>query len=326
MRTLTDEAGLLGIYRTAVRINRADEKLRGLLTSGELAVSYYSPRGQEVVAAGMMSRLRAEDYLVTTYRGIHDQIAKGIPLEPLFAELFGRVDGTCKGKGGPMHVTQPETGVMVTTGVVGSGLPIAVGLGLAAQVRGQDRVTVVCFGDGASNIGAFHEALNMAALWRLPVVFLCQNNRYAESTRYSDGTTVERIAQRAASYGIPGVTVDGNNAGEMAEAASQAVARARAGEGPTLLEAMTYRFMGHYFGDAGAYMDADEFVAAQAADPVPALRKELLRAGISTEEELTALENEEQAAVDSAAAFAKASALPGVDELRRDVYREEVVA
>ncbi|WP_202125591.1 thiamine pyrophosphate-dependent dehydrogenase E1 component subunit alpha [Actinomadura physcomitrii] len=323
---MTDEAGLLGIYRTAVRINRADEKLRGLLTSGELAVSYYSPRGQEVVAAGMMSRLRAEDYLVTTYRGIHDQIAKGIPLEPLFAELFGRVDGTCKGKGGPMHVTQPETGVMVTTGVVGSGLPIAVGLGLAAQVRGQDRVTVVCFGDGASNIGAFHEALNMAALWRLPVVFLCQNNRYAESTRYSDGTTVERIAQRAASYGIPGVTVDGNNAGEMAEAASQAVARARAGEGPTLLEAMTYRFMGHYFGDAGAYMDADEFVAAQAADPVPALRKELLRAGISTEEELTALENEEQAAVDSAAAFAKASALPGVDELRRDVYREEVVA
>jgi pyruvate dehydrogenase E1 component alpha subunit len=323
---VNDQPDLLEIYRTAVRIHRADERLRGLLTSGELAVAYYSPRGQEIVAAAMMSRLRREDYLVTTYRGIHDQIAKGIPLEPLFAELFGRVDGTCKGKGGPMHVTHPETGVMVTTGVVGSGLPIGVGLGLAAQVRGEDRVTVACFGDGASNIGAFHEALNMAALWKLPVVFLCQNNRYAESTRYADGTTVDRIATRAASYGIPGVTVDGNDAAEMAAAAHDAVERARSGGGPTLLEAMTYRFMGHYFGDSGAYMDAEEFAAAQQADPVPRLRARLLADELATEAELTALETAEQEAIEAAVLFAQNSPPPGADELRRDVYREEVPA
>jgi TPP-dependent pyruvate/acetoin dehydrogenase alpha subunit len=323
---LTDREDLLGIYRTAVRIHRADDKLRGLITSGELAVAYYSPRGQEVLSAAALSHLRHEDYLVTTYRGIHDQIAKGIPLKPLFAELFGRADGTCKGKGGPMHVTHPDTGVMVTTGIVGSGLPIGVGLALAAQVRGEDRVTVVCFGDGASNIGAFHESLNMAALWKLPVVFLCQNNRYAESTRYADGTSVDRIATRAVSYGIPGVTVDGNDASETAQAVGEAVARARAGDGPTLVEAMTYRFMGHYFGDAGAYMDEEEFATAQQADPVPALRAKLVADGIATEAELTELEAAEQAAVQAAAEFAKNSPAPPLDELRRDVYREEVPA
>lgn len=324
---MTDPAAdrLLDVYRGAVRIHTADETMRGLLTSGELAIAYYSPRGQEVVAAAGLAPLTRADYLVTTYRGVHDQIAKGIPLEPLFAELFGRSGGTCKGKGGPMHVTHPESGVMVTTGVVGSGLPIAVGLALSSQVTGDGRVTVATFGDGASNIGAFHEALNMASLWKLPVVFLCQNNRYAESTRYADCTTAPHIADRAASYGMVGETVNGNDAEALLAAADRAVERARSGAGPTLLEAETYRFMGHYFGDTGAYMDPAEFAAAQALDPVPALRARLLELGVA-EDAVTAVERDAKVAVDAAVAFAKDSPPASLDELRRDVYREEVPA
>ncbi len=166
--------------------------------SGEIALSYYSPRGQEIVAAATAQSLRRDDYVVTTYRGIHDQIAKGVPLRLLFAEYFGKVTGSCKGKGGPMHVTHPESGVMLTTGIVGSGLPIANGLALAAVLRNEDRVVVITnFGDGASNIGAFHEALNLAALWKLPVVFLCQNNEFAEHTTYANGTSCANVADRA---------------------------------------------------------------------------------------------------------------------------------
>lgn len=318
---------LVRLYRTAALIHRADEKLRTLLTSGELAAAYYSPRGQEIVAAAMAhSTLRADDYLVTTYRGIHDQIAKGMPLDLLFAEIFGKATGACKGKGGGMHVTHPATGVMVTTGIVGSGLPIATGLATAAQIRGEDRVTVVCFGDGASNIGAFHEALNLASLWKLPVVFLCQNNRYAESTTYANGTSAEHVADRADGYGMPGVTVDGNDPEAALGAITQAVLRARAGEGPTLVEAQTYRFMGHYFGDPGAYMDRAEYDAALAADPVPRLRATLLERGLADEDQLLALEAEIAAEVERAVAFAVESPYPGADELRRDVYREEVPA
>jgi len=324
---VTDPAAerLLDVYRRAIRIHTADETLRGLLTSGELAIAYYSPRGQEVVAAAGLSPLRRADYLVTTYRGIHDQIAKGIPLEPLFAELFGRSGGTCKGKGGPMHVTHPDSGVMVTTGVVGSGLPIAVGLALSSQVVGDGRVTVATFGDGASNIGAFHESLNMASLWKLPVVFLCQNNHYAESTRYADGTTAVHVADRAAAYGMVGETVDGNDAEALVAAADRAVDRARDGGGPTLLEAETYRFMGHYFGDAGAYMDAAEYAAAQAADPVPKLRTRLIELGVA-ESDVVAVEQDAAAVVAAAVTFAQESPPAPLDELRRDIYLEEAPA
>ena len=236
---------LLSIYRKARLINLVDERFRGLLRSGRLAAVYYSPRGQEILAGAMGVHLSASDYLVTTYRGIHDQLAKGIPLRPLFAEYYAKATGACKGKGGPMHITHPESGVMVTTGIVGSGLPIANGLGWASQIKQDGRVTVVTFGDGASNIGAFHEALNMASLWKLPVIFLCQNNLYGESSKYEKCTAVDHISERAASYKMVGVTVDGNDPEAMWRASGEAVARARAGDGPTLLEAKTFRFMGH---------------------------------------------------------------------------------
>ncbi|MET7927014.1 thiamine pyrophosphate-dependent dehydrogenase E1 component subunit alpha [Streptomyces sp. NPDC005349] len=318
---------LVRIYRTAALIHRSDERLRGMLTSGELAAAYYSPRGQEIIAASMAhSGITHDDYLVTTYRGIHDQIAKGMPLNLLFAEIFGKATGACKGKGGPMHVTHPDTGVMVTTGIVGSGLPIGVGLATSSDIRKDGRVTVVCFGDGASNIGAFHESLNLASLWKLPVVFVCQNNLYAESTSYANGTTAEHIADRAAGYGIPGVTVNGNDPEASLDAFTAALDRARAGEGPTLVEAVTYRFMGHYFGDPGAYMDKEEFQAALAADPVPALRSLLLERGLSDEKTLRAIEAEVAQEVDNAIDFANNSPYPGAEELGLDVYREQVSA
>lgn len=320
-----DADTFVDIYRIAATIKLVDERIRSLLMSGEIALSYYSPRGQEIVAAATASSLRSEDYIVTTYRGIHDQIAKGVPLRLLFAEYFGKVTGSCKGKGGPMHVTHPETGVMLTTGIVGSGLPIANGLALASVLRNEQRVTVVNFGDGASNIGAFHEALNLAALWKLPVVFLCQNNEYAEHTTYANGTSCANVADRAVSYGIPGVTVNGNDPTAMYAAAAEAIARARRGSGPTLLEAKTFRFMGHFFGDDGSYIDEAIMADRMAKDPVPAMRRQLLDDNYADEATLNAIEAEANKQIDDALQFARESDYPDESELARDVYAEEVL-
>jgi TPP-dependent pyruvate/acetoin dehydrogenase alpha subunit len=315
---------LLEIYRTASLIQLVDEQIRHLLMSGEIALSYYSPRGQEIVAAATGQSLRPEDYVVTTYRGIHDQIAKGVPLRLLFAEYFGKITGSCKGKGGPMHVTHPESGVMLTTGIVGSGLPIANGLALAAVLRNEPRVVVANFGDGASNIGAFHEALNLAALWKLPVIFLCQNNEFAEHTAYANGTSCANVADRAAAYGIRGVTVDGDDPAAMYAAAAEAVASARSGGGPTLLEAKTFRFMGHFFGDDGSYIDAQLMADRMAKDPVPALRENLIADGHADEAALQELDSRARQQITDAVEFARNSDYPDVAELGRDVYAEEV--
>jgi len=311
---------LLEIYRKALKIQLIDEKVRGLLMSGRMAAVFYSPRGQEILAGAMAVNLKPTDYIVTTYRGMHDQVAKGIPLRNLFAEYYGKATGTCKGKGGPMHITYPTLGIMVTTGVVGAGLPIANGLALASQLKKDGRVTVVSFGDGASNIGAFHESLNMASLWKLPVVFLCQNNLYGECTKYEKATAVPNIADRAASYNMRGVTVNGNDAQAMYEASREAVERARNGEGPTLLEAKTFRFMGHYFGDPGAYIPKEEYAAHLARDPMPATRAAVLKSGAITEAELEALAKEIHAEIDDALQFALDSAPPDVSEIDVDIY------
>ena len=318
-RTLPPKT-LLEIYRTALKIQLIDEKVRGLLMSGRMAAVFYSPRGQEILAAAMAANLQPTDYLVTTYRGMHDQVAKGIPLKQLFAEYYGKVTGTCKGKGGPMHITYPKAGIMVTTGVVGAGLPIANGLALASQLKGDGRVTVVTFGDGASNIGSFHESLNMASLWKLPVIFLCQNNGYGECTKYEKATAVANIADRAASYDMRGVTVDGNDAQAMYEATREAVERARKGEGPTLLEAKTFRFMGHYFGDPGAYIPKEEYAAALARDPMPKARALVLQSGAATEADLETFAKQINAEIDEALQFALDSVPPDVSEIDVDIY------
>lgn len=310
------------IFRRMALLKANDERVRKTIMTGRLQIQYYSYRGQEVIPAAMSVNLTDDDYLCTIYRGVHDILAKGLPLKDLWAEIAGRVDGTCKGKGGSMHLTYPSKGVMVTTGIVGSSMPIANGLAWGAQLAGNDRVAVANFGDGASNIGAFHESLNLASVWKLPVIFLCQNNRYGEHTSYAKATGAERIADRAVAYGIPGVRVDGNDPIAMYNAAREAVARARAGEGPTLIEAMTFRFHGHVFGDAGGYIPKEEMAAAVAADPYPAYRAKLIAGGVATEEQLAGIEADIEAQIDVAVEFALGCEFPGIEELTTDVYGE----
>ncbi|MDR3651122.1 MAG: thiamine pyrophosphate-dependent enzyme, partial [Acidimicrobiales bacterium] len=314
-----DHATLVQMFETMALIAATDDALRGAISAGSATLAYYSPRGQEAAAAGMAAALRPDDYLVTTYRGLHDQIAKGVPLRPLLAEMLGRAEGTGKGKGGPMHVACPDVGLMLTTGVVGSGLPIAAGLAWAAARRHEGRVSVASFGDGATNIGAFHEAANLAAVWELPVVFLCQNNGYGEHTAVGDHQRIEHVAQRAAAYGMPGVTVDGNDPVAVYDAVSAAAARARAGEGPTLVEAVTFRLFGHVFGDRMGYVDPAELEEAWKQEPVARFRGALVERGVLTEEAAHAVEA--RCATLAGGTLAEVLELPepDADEVLRDV-------
>jgi TPP-dependent pyruvate/acetoin dehydrogenase alpha subunit len=315
-----DAATQLDIYRRMALISQNDEVTRKAIRTGRLVTPYYSPKGQEAIPAAVSVSLRPDDQICTIYRGVHDMLAKGVPLEALWAEQAGRATGPCKGKGGPMHVSHPESGVMVTTGIVGSSMPIANGLAWAFQLSGSDRVVVAYFGDGASNIGAFHESLNLAAVWKLPVIFVCQNNRYGEHTRYEKATSAKRVADRAASYNIPGVRVDGNEPLEVYAKAREAVDRARKGQGPTLIEAMTFRFHGHVLGDADNYMDKAEKAAAVAKDPTQRFRARLLQERVASEEELQRIELEIQQRIEAAVEHALASPWPGIEELSRDVW------
>jgi pyruvate dehydrogenase E1 component alpha subunit len=320
-----DAATLVDIYRRAALLKANDERTRKLFTTGRLVSPYYSYRGQEIIPSAISALLNDDDYVCTIYRGIHDMLAKGMPLKTLWAEVAGRVDGSCKGKGGPMHLTSLEKGVMVTTGIVGSSMPIANGLAWTAKLAGNGRVAVANFGDGASNIGAFHEAINLAAVWKLPVIFVCQNNEYGEHTAYEKTTSAKQIADRAVGYSIPGVRVDGNDPLAMYAAAGEALERARAGEGPTLLECMTFRFHGHVFGDDDAYMPKEQKQAAIAADPVPRFRAKLIADGVADEATLAAMEAAIEAEIDEAVEFALASPLPDVSELKQDVYADASV-
>jgi TPP-dependent pyruvate/acetoin dehydrogenase alpha subunit len=321
---MPDKSVLIEMYRKVSLLKQNDEQARAVIRSGRLQMIYYSPRGQECIPAAVSVNLSPQDYICTIYRGTHDLLAKGVPLAELWSEMAGKATGTCKGKGGPMHITHPASGAMLTTGIVGSSMPIANGLALAAQIRRDGRVTVAYFGDAASNIGAFHEALNMAAVWKLPVVFVCQNNRYGEHTRFEKATSARRVSDRAFGYQIPGVTVDGNDPVAMYAVARDAIARARAGEGPTLIEAMTFRFHGHVFGDADAYMDKAEKAAAVAADPVPRYRSWLIEQRYATEFELAAIDEAYAKQISEAIEAALAAPFPDVSELRRDVFAAEL--
>jgi acetoin:2,6-dichlorophenolindophenol oxidoreductase subunit alpha len=308
------------LYELMVLMKAADDRLSKGISTGEFMCVYWPSRGQEAVAAAMGVTLRPDDQLVTTYRGLHDLIGKGVPLEEIYGEMMGRTVGAGRGKGGTMHIANPDKGVMLSTGIVGAGPPVAVGLAMAAKRKGLDRVTAVSFGDGATNTGSFHEAANMAALWDLPVVFVCQNNLYAEMTPTSDTMKLEHVAERAAGYGMPGVRVDGNDPLAVKSALDEALRRARGGSGPTLIECVTFRFRGHYFGDRMPYIPKDQLAAAMAADPVPRFRKHLAEAGICGQDELDRIDNEALATVENALATVMSSDPPSIDELDRDVY------
>lgn len=319
-----DAATLLEIYRKATLIRQNDLRVIKAMKAGKLMTPYYSPAGQEIIPSALSVSLNDGDTICTIYRGTHDMLAKGFPLEPLWAELAGRVTGSCKGKGGTMHLTHPESGCMVTTGVVGSSMPIANGLGWAAKLEDKGHVAVANFGDGAANIGAFHESLNLAALWKLPVIFMCQNNRYAEHTTFANSTAVDQLSKRAAGYGMPGVTVNGNDVDEMYGAAKIAVDRARAGEGPTLIEALTFRFNGHLIGDAAAYIPKEELASAKEKDPVTVLRKRLISDGVASESEIDAIDSDIKARIEVAVEAAFKADLPDLIEMKRDVFAYEL--
>ncbi len=309
------------IYRTMTRIDACNKRIEQLLAAGALQFQYYPCGGQEAIPAAIAPLLKSDDQVVTTYRGVHDIVAKGTPMTEIIAEMMGKVTGTCKGKGGAMHLSDPNAGLMVTTGIVGGGLPIANGLALASQLQGTGRVVVANFGDGAANIGAFNESLNMAALWDLPVVFVCQNNAYAEYTAFEQSTRSESIAARAAGYAMPGVTVDGTDPEAVYAGAKAAIDRARAGDGPTLLECMAYRLQGHSFGSEEAHMDQDALAAARTHAPLTTFRQALLERGVPAEE-LDAIDAAAIAEVEAAVEAALAADMPGEDELYADVFAD----
>ncbi len=310
------------LYELMTLMKAADDRLSKGIASGELQCVYWPSRGQEAIAAAVGAVLRPDDQLVTTYRGLHDLIGKGVPLVEIYGEMLGRQVGSGRGKGGTMHIAHPDSGLMMSTGIVGAGPPVAVGLAMAARRKGLDRVTVASFGDGATNTGSFHEAANMAALWDLPLVLVCQNNQYAEMTPTGHTMKIAQVADRAAGYGMPGVRVDGNDPLAVVAALEEAVERARAGAGPTLLECVTFRFRGHYFGDPMKYIPTEQMDAAIAADPLPRFRSRLLDDGVCGARELDEIETAAVTAVDEALAAVLAAPAAALDELDRDVYAD----
>lgn len=320
---------LLEVYESMNRMRMFETKAMELFGLGVVTGSMHLYIGEEAIAATAGALLRKEDYITSTHRGHGHCIAKGTKTDRMMAELLGKSTGCCKGKGGSMHIADLDAGNLGANGMVGGGLTIAVGSGITNKImKKNDLVTVCFFGEGASNEGAFHEALNLAAVWKLPVIFMCENNLYQVFTSAKESCSVQDISKRAAAYGIPGVTVDGNDVLELSEAFEAAIKRARAGEGPTLIEGKTYRWDGHYTGDGyakGGYRSVEEIEEWKKKDPIKKLREYLIEKKISTESELDSIIKKLDVEIRNAEEFAKASPEPDDEELYRDVFDELTV-
>jgi pyruvate/2-oxoglutarate/acetoin dehydrogenase E1 component/TPP-dependent pyruvate/acetoin dehydrogenase alpha subunit len=313
---------LRNIYRQLARIQAVDNVIQAGLSSGKFAFTYWPMTGQEAIPATLSQVTTSHDYMITTYRGIHDQVAKGVSLQGLFAEALGRRAGLNKGKGGSPHISDPASGSMLTTAIVGAGAPIANGLALAVQLRGEDRITVVNFGDGATSIGAIHEAMNLAGAWKLPVIFLCQNNQIGEYTKISEYTASTDFASRAAGYGFKGVKLDGNDPIAFYRGIKPLVEDVRRGKGPVFVEAVTLRLGPHAGVGDSHEISKDELAAGKASSPVRRTRQLLLDSRICTEEELKAIDSAAQIEADGAAVAALASEVTPVEETLVDVYAD----
>jgi len=310
----------LEILYLMVKIRRVEERIDNLFAQGKIPGFLHVSIGQEAIAAGVCSCLDAEDSILTTHRGHGQALAKGMDLNRFMAEIYGRKDGCCKGKSGSMHIASKEDGVVGSNGIVGGGLPISLGTAFASMYRGEKNVTVCFFGDGASNQGTFHEALNLAALWNLPIVFCCENNGWAQFTSQKRYMKLENISKRAEAYGMPGVTVDGSDVLTVRGEAEKAVARARAGEGPTLLECKTRRWAGHYVGDPQKYRSPDDTREAKEHDPIARFAAFLMESKYIGPAHMDALETKVKSEIDEAVAFAEGSPVAAADELFTDVY------
>lgn len=305
-----EPSGAGAIHRTMVRIRVFETRVQELFLGGELPGFVHTCLGQEAVAAGVCHALTSDDYITSTHRGHGHCIAKGVDTRRLLAELYGKETGANKGRGGSMHVADFALGMLGANGIVGGGFGIAAGAALSARQRSSGQVAVCFFGDGAINKGTFHEALNFAAVKALPVVYVCENNQYAQFTAISRTSSVQDLSVRAASYGIEGFTLDGNDAGSVHAAARDAIAAARAGGGPTLLNCVTYRHGGHYVGDAEVYRDSGEVEEWRLADPIDRLEQSLVSAGWFTAETLEAVWDDAARELESAEAFAEQSPYP----------------
>ncbi len=311
---------LMSLYRKMMTIRKFEETILELEKAGQFVGLYHLYIGEEAVAAGVCANLRNDDFITSTHRGHGHCIAKGADVNKMMAELFAKQTGYCKGLGGSMHIADFSVGMLGANGIVGGGYNIAAGSALASWITEKDQVSVCFFGDGASNRGTFHEALNMAALFGLPLVYVCENNEYAASTSTAKSTCIPRIADRAQAYGIPGITVDGNDVLAVYEAAKTLVDRARAGEGPGFLECITYRHFGHVRGDAQRYRDQNEVEERKKKDPLVCFRSLVLEKGLMTEEQLHKADMEIAAEIQDAVDEARLAPEPEDFRLFENLY------
>lgn len=314
---------LLSMYKDMLRIRRFEETVSDLFSQDKIRGTTHLYIGEEAVAVGACHGIRPDDYITSTHRGHGHCIAKGATLDKMMAELYGKIDGYCKGKGGSLHIADLNAFNLGANGIVGGGIPIAVGSGLTTKYKESGKVTVCFFGDGAVNTGAFHEAVNLAAVWKLPVIFVCENNLYAMSTPVKEAFPIQDIAERAQAYGIPGVVVDGMDVLAVKEAVEKAAERARQGEGPTLIECKTYRYLGHSKNDPRAYRTKEEEKQWKERDAIRRYRKWLLDNGHVREEGLKAIDEAVEKEVEEAILFAERSPYPPLEEITKDVYVEE---
>lgn len=316
---------MLDLYRTMFKIRRFEEQAVDSFADADIPGFVHLSIGQEATEAGVCALLGPKDYVTSTHRGHGHIIAKGGDLKKMMAELFARSDGYCRGKGGSMHISNIELGILGANGMVGAGLGLALGGAWAQKLDHSDKVTVCCFGDGASNEGLFHESLNMAALWDLPVIYVCENNGYAISTSTKRSMKLQDVAVRAAAYDIPYKVVDGNDAVAVYEAAKEAIEYARAGKGPYFIETKTFKYRGHFEGDAADYRSQEEvdYWMSDEMDPIPRMRRTMLAEGI-TQDEIDAIDNEVNDLIKEAVEFASNSPLLDISQTLVDVYSDIV--
>ena len=315
---------LLSFYETMNRIRKFEEQAKESFAVGDVQGFVHLSNGEEAVPVGVSACLNEDDYITSTHRGHGHVIAKGADPKIMLAELCGRVDGYNKGKGGSMHIANRKLGILGANGIVGAGQVIAAGSALASKIRKDGKVTVCYFGDGASNEGTFHEALNFAAVHKLPVVFACSNNMYAISTRFNKSSNNINIADRAIGYGIPGAIVDGNDVEKVYTETKKAIERARNGEGPTLMEYKTFKHRGHYEGDPAPYRPEEELDEWMRRDPIALLRNRLLDEGIATEDEVAAVEKKTDDEIKAALDFALNSPFADEASVLKDLYSDIV--
>lgn len=311
---------LLCLYEKMVLIRSFEETVFDVFVSGVIAGTVHICSGQEAVAVGACSALERDDYVVSNHRGHGHFIAKGGDPKRIMAELFGKSTGYCGGRGGSQHIACVEIGFLGSNGITGGGIPVATGAGFALRQKRSDRVVLCFFGDGASNQGTFHESLNMSAIWQLPVIYLCENNLYAMSTRFDEAFRISDIAKRAESYGMPGEICDGQDVLAVRKTVERAVNRARNGGGPTLIECKTYRFRGHSKSDTCEYRDPREEERWRRRDPIALFSEKLKRDGIASEDELRWVAEEAEKVVEEAIEFAKSSPDPSPEEMTGDLY------